>query len=83
VVHTHLTGVQPYLWTELVEGNLQEQIRRAVEAKLDTLPEYDPVVNRADDAWEDRWGLLEREDTRIPMTFQQQPSNSFKSAALW
>lgn len=72
VLHTHLTGVQPYLWTELVEENLQEQIRRAVEAKLDTLPEYDPVVNRADDAWEDRWGLLEREDTRIPMTFQQQ-----------
>ena len=70
--YTGLTGVDPTLWDEIIAENIEEVQQAAQEAGLKQVPQFDPVVNRADDAWEDVHGLLEREDTKIPMSRSEQ-----------
>lgn len=70
--YTGLTGVDPVLWDEIIAENIEEVQQAAQEAGLKQVPQFDPVVNRADDAWEDVHGLLEREDTKIPMSRSEQ-----------
>ncbi len=72
MLYTGLTGVDPILWDEIVAENIDEVQQAAEEAGLTQVPQFDPVVNRADDAWEDVHGLLEREDTKIPMDRAEQ-----------
>lgn len=69
--YTGLTGVDPFLWDSLVANNFAEAQQKALDQKMDVLPQFDPIVNRADDAYEDVHGLLEREDSQIPMSTAQ------------
>lgn len=69
--HTGMTGVDPLIYQDLVRAHMEQMKDAAIEAGLEQMPQFDPVVNRADDAWEDIHGLLEREDTRIATTTMQ------------
>ena len=69
--YTGLTGIDPLLYADLIGRNMADVERLAKESNIGQMPQFDPIVNRADDAYEDIEGKLEGEMVRIPMSGSQ------------